>query len=135
MDAGETSALAAPAAAGFELLAGPLDVAEDGKSFSVVLEPRHLNGGDRLHGGMMMAMASMVLGAAARELAGDRRTEPLSLNCDFVSAGLPGDKVVATAQVTRKTRTVLFLSGRLMVDDRVLMTATGVWKVSDEATA
>jgi acyl-coenzyme A thioesterase PaaI-like protein len=53
----------------------------------------------------------------------------LSLNCDFVSAGEPGERVEGRAIVTRATRSVMFMSGTLTVGERVLMTATGVYAV------
>ena len=122
--------------AGFSSYVGPLKERDlDGKSiFEIEILPQHLNGADRLHGGMSMAIASMALGTVAAKLAEGDRVVPLSLNCDFVSAAVEGEEVTAQVEVTRRTRTVIFLSGQLQVEDRILMTATGVYRVAADAS-
>lgn len=117
---------------GFGAYAGPVLRNEAG-AFTFEIAEHHLNGADRLHGGMMMTLAAIVLGAVARETATEKTpgatVRPLSLNCDFVSAGEKGDTVEGRADVTRATRTVLFISGELRVGSRMLMTATGVYAI------
>lgn len=119
---------------GFGAYAGPV-LRQDGGGFTFEIAEHHLNGDERLHGGMMMTLASIVLGAVAKETAAEKSpgatVRPLSLNCDFVSAGEKGDRVEGRAEVTRATRTVLFISGELRVGERMLMTATGVYAIKD----
>jgi acyl-coenzyme A thioesterase PaaI-like protein len=116
---------------GFGDFAGP--VFRKGEVFVFDIAPQHLNSDERLHGGMMMSLASIVLGEIAREAAAGAEagaaTRPLSVNCDFVSAGMTGERVEGRARVTRATRTVLFISGELKVGERVLMSATGVYAI------
>ncbi len=116
---------------GFGAYAGP--VLRDGSRFTFEIAPHHLNADERLHGGMMMTLASIVLGDVARQAANEKQpgahVNPLSLNCDFVSAGETGETVEGVAEVTRATRTVLFISGELRAGARILMTATGVYSI------
>lgn len=120
---------------GFGGFAGPVAAGEDDKGpvFLFDIAAQHLNGDDRLHGGMMMSLMAIVVGETAQRAATARDasnvTRPLSLNCDFVSAGEPGERVEGRAIVTRATRSVMFMSGTLTVGERVLMTATGVYAV------
>ena len=111
----------------------------DGTRFQMRIAPHHLNGIDRMHGGMTMSLASLVLGEVAREEVAARssgaRAKTLSLNCDFVSAGEIGEVVTGEARVTRATRSVLFLSSTFTVGERILMTASGIYGVeSGEAS-
>ena len=106
---------------GFGAYAGPV-LRNDEGAFIFEIADHHLNADERLHGGMMMTLASIVLGSGAT-------VRPLSLNCDFVSAGEKGDTVEGRAEITRATRTVLFISGELRVGTRMLMTATGVYAI------
>ncbi len=122
-----------PQGNGFADYVGPIDLTGDVFSFTV--EPRHLNGGDRLHGGMMMSFVSLVLGAVAARAVEGGKVSPLSINCNFTSAGEPGDLVEACGEITRKTRTVLFVAATLKARDKVLMSATGVYKIAVEARA
>lgn len=101
--------------------------------FRFRVEPHHLNVNGILHGGMLMALADVVLGCTATEATG-AACSTVSLNCDFVAAGRAGDLIEGTAKVDRKTRTMAFVSGDLYVKDtdgarRTLMTATGIWKI------
>lgn len=120
---------------GFAGFVGPVLHGRDaeGEVFLFDIAPQHLNGADRLHGGMMMTLAAIVMGEVAHAAANREKdggeTRPLSLNCDFVSAGEAGERVEGRASVTRATRSVLFMSGDLKVGSRILMTATGVYAV------
>lgn len=132
-------------ASGYEAYVGPVRKVEGGDAYalSFTIEQHHLNGADMLHGGMMMSFAAIVLAGAAREAAAEqgagRDVEALSVNCDFTGPGKPGDVVTAVAEITRRTRTVVFLSCDLKVEDgdqpRMLMAATGVYRIfSTDAT-
>ncbi len=105
----------------------------DGALFLLDIAPQHLNGDARLHGGMMMSLVSIVMGEVASRTAAAKEAgsgaKPLSLNCDFVSAGETGERVEGRAIVTRATRSVMFISGTLKVGDRLLMSATGVYGI------
>lgn len=128
-----------PEPTGFEAYVGPVTRVSDNTSddvftLSFTIEQQHLNGADMLHGGMMMSFASIVLTGAAREAAGGA-VEALSVNCDFTGPGKLGDVVTATAEITRKTRSVVFLSCDVKASgndgaERMLMAATGVYKVA-----
>ncbi len=125
------SSTIAPEQSGYETYIGPVqqvDMGDGAAALGFTIVPHHLNGADMLHGGMMMSFASMVLAAAAREAAGGD-VEALSVNCDFTGPGKPGDEVTGIASVTRRTRTIVFLSCDIQVGDRMLMTATGVYRV------
>jgi acyl-coenzyme A thioesterase PaaI-like protein len=125
---------------GFGGFAGPVLEGRDGQGalFLFDIAAQHLNGDDRLHGGMMMSLASIVMGEVARAAApggGDAAaTRPLSINCDFVSAGEAGERVEGRAIVTRATRSILFITGDLRVGERILMTMTGVYSIKTAQT-
>jgi acyl-coenzyme A thioesterase PaaI-like protein len=119
---------------GFGGYAGPVARGEDGGGtvFLLDIARQHLNGDERLHGGMMMSLASIVMGEVANVAAAAQdgaTARPLSVNCDFVAAGEPGERVEGRAEVTRATRSVLFITGELRVGARILMTATGVYAI------
>lgn len=120
---------------GFGGFAGPVMGGTEAGSplFLLDIEPQHLNGDARLHGGMMMSLMSIVMGEVASQTAADKeagaKARPLSLNCDFVSAGETGERVEGRAVITRATRSVMFITGTLKVGDRLLMSATGVYGI------
>lgn len=122
-----------PDNAGFEQTVGPIAYApaDEGMGLTFTIGDQHLNGDGFLHGGMMMTLASAVLGQLARNAADGAPTAPLSVNCDFVGPGPKGAKVTGAAEITRRTRTVLFASAELKADGKLMMTATGVYRIGE----
>lgn len=93
--------------------------------FAMQALPQHSNG-RTVHGGVLTALADLVLGMTVRETGDAAAT--ISLNCDFVAAAQVGDWIEGEAEVTRRTRSVVFVRGTLRCGDRTLLCASGVWK-------
>lgn len=89
---------------------------------------RHTNSHGILHGGMLMAFADGVM-ASAVYLETKARAVTLRMNSDFVAMARPGEWIEGTAEVTRAGREVAFVEGRIVVGDRLIFTATGVFKL------
>jgi len=83
-------------------------------------QKRHCNSFGIVHGGMMMAFADGLMAHAAWHGA---RITPLTIRMtsDFISSVRPGDWVEGKARVTRATRSVVFVSGEVMVGSRTVM--------------
>ena len=52
----------------------------------------------------------------------------MQLDVHFVDAVKIGEFVEARCQVVRRTRSLVFMNGELVVGDRIVATAKGVWK-------
>lgn len=118
---------------GFNRFVGPLfRLPDEGETrrFAFVVGDKHMNSFGTVHGGMLMAFMDVAMSKSARAAAGDAEScSTVSLNCDFVGPGKLGDVVEARVQVTRRAKTMVFLSGELVAGDRKLLVATGLWKV------
>jgi uncharacterized protein (TIGR00369 family) len=114
---------------GFNKHVGPIWQSPDKSEFLLDLREFHLNGGGSLHGGMAMALADVVLGRSVRDALDGASAVTISLNCDFIGPAKLGDRVRGTAKITRKTRSIVFIGCELAVEGRVIMTATGIWKI------
>jgi uncharacterized protein (TIGR00369 family) len=119
---------------GFNLFVGPvwqLAISDDGTSghFAFVPEAKHMNGAGSVHGGMLMAFADMAMSRTARH-GSERGSNTVSLTADFVGPGKQGELIEARVRVSRRTRTLVFLSADVTAGDRVLLVATGVWKLA-----
>jgi len=118
---------------GFNLFAGPFwRLAPDGeiRRFAFVVAEKHMNGSGNLHGGVLMTFSDVAMSQTARAANGARPCNTVSLNCDFIGPGRLGDVVEARVRVTRQTRTMIFLSADIVVGERVLGVATGLWKLA-----
>lgn len=117
---------------GFAQTVGPVFRHRDGSEmqqrFRFVPEERHMNGAGSVHGGMLMTLADICMGRSANLAAEGGRAVTVSLNCDFVGPGKLDEAIEVEVAVTRRTRSVLFMSATLAGGGRILMTASGVWK-------
>ncbi len=88
---------------------------------------RHCNSLGIVHGGMLSTFMDGVLAnAVGRETGTASVTVHLSL--DFLSMARAGDWVFGDAKVTRQTRDLVFVEGRIRVGTRDVMRANGIFK-------
>ncbi len=117
---------------GFNAYVGPFygRPRDDGSvHFFVDVRDDHMNGAGMVHGGMMMAFADAVLGTAVSISVDNAPCATMTLNTDFVAAGQNGIRLEGEAEITRATRSVVFVSGRIYQGDKTLLTASGIWKI------
>ena len=123
---------------GFNRFVGPLfrfpeTAGDDVRRFGFAVADKHMNSAGTVHGGMLMAFADVAMSQTARAVSGAKSCSTVSLNCDFVGPGRLGDLIEARVRVTRRARTMVFMSAELVSGDRTLLVATGLWKVSVES--
>ena len=80
-----------------------------------------------------MTFMDVAMSQSARSGTEATGSNTVSLTCDFVGPGRLGDVIEAQVRVTRRTRTMVFLSGELRVGERVLLVGTGLWKIVTES--
>ena len=127
-----------PAAAGWEPytdegfigLVGPFWSRRDGEAFRYAFraEPKHHNRRGIVQGGMLMTFADRSMGMTCWHANGRQPQATIQLDMHFIDAVQIGEFVEAHCRVVRRTRSVVFMSGELMVGDRVVATASGMWK-------
>lgn len=115
---------------GFIGLVGPFWHKFEGESprFVFRVEPKHHNRRNVLQGGMLMTFADRSMGMTCWYANGKRPQATVHLDVHFVDAVQIGEWVEAHCKVVRRTRSLVFMSAQLMVGDRVVGTANGVWK-------
>lgn len=93
-----------------------------------LVEQKHCNRADIVHGGMLMTFADIFFSRAVLEVA-----EPpfvtLRMGCDFVSPAFKGSWVEGRARVTKRGREIIFLEGRITSRDKVVMNVTSQFKL------
>lgn len=107
---------------------GPLFIRDDGSGFAFRATARHCNARGVVHGGMLMTFADQVLGLTVQRALGSLDVATVSLNCDLVAGAVPGDLIEGEAEVTRISRSIVFVRGTLGCGGRILMNASGLWK-------
>jgi acyl-coenzyme A thioesterase PaaI-like protein len=127
-----------PAAAGWEPyrdegfigLVGPFWTRRSGDThlYAFMAEPKHHNRRGIVQGGMLMTFADRAMGMTCW-YANERQPQAtVQLDMHFIDAVQIGEFVECKCKVVRRTRSLVFMSGELVVGDRVVATANGVWK-------
>jgi acyl-coenzyme A thioesterase PaaI-like protein len=107
---------------------GPLYWRRDCSGFAFRAETQHRNRNGTIHGGMLLTLTDQVLGLTVERALDGQPSATVSLNCDLIGSAHPGDLIEGTAQVTRITSSVVFVLGSLRCSERLILTASGLWK-------
>jgi uncharacterized protein (TIGR00369 family) len=117
--------------AGLTDLVGPLwQRTDDGaRRLGFVAREHHVNRRGVVHGGMLLMFADEAIGTAAYD-ANDRQPQAtIQLDLQFIAPVEVGQFVEAEVEVVRRTRSLIFMTGKLRAGDRTVATASGIWKV------
>lgn len=101
----------------------------EGVSYGLLTDAGHLNRNGRIHGGAVLALADHALGHTSVDAGQGRKQATVQLDVQFVAAPMAGDFLVARGTVVRMTRALVFLRAEITVGDRLIATATGIWKI------
>lgn len=94
------------------------------------VQKRHCNSFGLVHGGWFMSFADGLL-AEAVSRASKSPILTIRLTSDFLSIARPGDWLEGTARCTRVTKSMGFAEGEIRNGDKVIFTATGVFKTME----
>jgi uncharacterized protein (TIGR00369 family) len=113
----------------FAAMIGPLFIRHAGAEprFAFRAASKHTNARGVVHGGVLLSFADQTLGLTVQRAVGSVDVATVSLNCDLVASAKPGDLIEGEASVTRITKRLIFVKGRLFCGDRVIMDASGLW--------
>lgn len=116
---------------GFNGHAGPFRHARAGENewlTALELQAHHLNSGGVCHGGVLLTLADLGMGAACFD-AGDRHPcATIELGAHFIAAAKGGQTVVARAWQDRRAGDLGFMAAELEAGGRLVMRASGIWK-------
>jgi len=76
-----------------------------------------------------MTFADRTCGMTARYETGKQYMATVQLDTHFVEAGKIGDLLISRPRVVRTTRSLIFMSTEVSVDDRCVVMANGVFKI------
>jgi len=92
------------------------------------IQEKHCNAHDSLHGGIMMTFADYTLCLAANGGA-EESVATVTCNNEFVAPAFMGELVLGRSELVRRGRSLVFARGELKVDDRIILTSSGVIKL------
>ena len=107
-------------------------IGPDGATVLLEVHKQHTNPNGSVHGGVLMTLMDVALGSSVEGVLANAQPQghPITMqfSCNLVGAARLGELLRLEAQVDRLTRSVGFASGRISVGDKLVMTASAVFK-------
>ena len=97
--------------------------------FKSTINENHLNAAGITHGGYISALVDEGSGTAAHKAAGNVPCVTISLDLKFIGASKIGDEIIGNTKILKKTNTLVFLFCELKCDNKIITSASGVWKI------
>ena len=104
-------------------------ISENEYEFKATVKENHLNAADIAHGGFIAAFVDAGAGTAAHRVADQNPCVTISLELKFISAVKLGQELVGKTKIQKKTKSMVFLTCELTVANKIVATASGVWKI------
>ena len=104
-------------------------ISENEYQFKTTIKESHLNAAGITHGGFIAAVVDAGAGTAAHRAAGQNPCVTISLDLKFISVVKLGQELIGHVKIQKKTKSMVFLTCELKVEDKIATTASGVWKI------
>ena len=104
-------------------------ISENEYQFKTIIRESHLNAAGITHGGFIASVVDAGAGTAAHRVANNSPCVTISLELKFISAVKLGQELIGTTKIQKKTKSMVFLTCELKVLDKIVATASGVWKI------
>ena len=104
-------------------------ISETEYEFKTTINENHLNAAGITHGGYLSALIDAGAGTAAHRVSGNEPCVTISLDLKFIGASKVGDEVIGFTKILKKTNTLVFLFCELRCNEKIITSASGVWKI------
>ena len=104
-------------------------ISENEHHFKTTINKNHLNAAGITHGGFIAALVDAGAGTAAHRSANKNPCVTISLELKFISAIKLGQEVLGITKIQKRTKSMIFLTCELKVENKIAATASGIWKI------
>ena len=104
-------------------------ISETEYQFKSKINENHLNAAGITHGGYLSALIDSGAGTAAHRAADNMPCVTISLDLKFIGSSKIGDEIIGYTKILKKTNTLVFLFCELKCNNRIITSASGVWKI------
>ena len=105
------------------------NISETEYEFKSTINENHLNAAGITHGGYLSALIDAGAGTAAHRSAQNAPCVTISLDLKFIGTSKINDEIVGNVKILKKTKTLIFLFCELKTNDKIITSASGVWKI------
>ena len=105
------------------------NISETEYEFKSTITKNHLNAAGITHGGYLSALVDAGAGTAAHRSAENAPCVTISLDLKFIGSSKEKDEIVGNVKILKKTKTLVFLFCELRCNNKIITSASGVWKI------
>ena len=105
------------------------NISDNQYEFKSIINENHLNAAGITHGGYLSALIDAGAGTAAHRTAENAPCVTISLDLKFIGASKVGDEIFGKVKILKKTKTLVFLFCELECNNKIITSASGVWKI------
>jgi uncharacterized protein (TIGR00369 family) len=104
-------------------------VSKNDYEFKTTIKENHLNAAGITHGGFIAAVIDAGAGTAAHRSSDNNPCVTISLELKFISPIQLGQELFGKTKIQKKTKSMVFLTCELTTGNKIVATASGVWKI------
>ena len=104
-------------------------ISENEYEFKATIKENHLNAASIVHGGFIAAFVDAGAGTAAHRATNQNPCVTVSLELKFISAVKLGQELIGKTKIQKRTKSMVFLTCELTASNKIVATASGVWKI------
>tara|TARA_Y100001970_G_scaffold290240_1_gene423178 strand:+ start:1042 stop:1449 length:408 start_codon:yes stop_codon:yes gene_type:complete len=103
-------------------------LSDNESEFKTVITENHLNRAGITHGGYIASIIDAGIGTGVHKSSGDNICVTISLEIKFIGSSRVGDEITGHVKIDKITNSLVFASCKLKSKDKLIATASGVWK-------
>ena len=105
------------------------NISETEYEFKSKINENHLNAAGITHGGYLSELVDAGAGTAAHRSADNAPCVTISLDLKFIGSSKLDDEIIGHVKILKKTKTLVFVFCELKCENKIITSASGVWKI------
>ena len=103
-------------------------ISETESEFKTKISENHLNRAGITHGGYIASIIDAGIGTGVHRTTSNNIFVTISLDIKFIGSSKIGDEIIGKVKIEKITNSLVFASCKLECEDKIIASASGVWK-------
>jgi|TARA_B100002051_G_scaffold127938_1_gene121721 acyl-coenzyme A thioesterase PaaI-like protein len=103
-------------------------ISETESQFKTTINENHLNRAGITHGGYIASIIDAGIGTGVHRTTSKNIFVTISLDIKFIGSSKIGDEIIGKVKIEKITNSLVFASCKLECEDKIIASASGVWK-------
>ena len=97
--------------------------------FKTIVKKNHLNTIGITHGGYIASIIDSGAGTGAHRAANNSPCVTISLDIKFIGTTKLNDEIIGFVKILKRTKSMIFLICHLKSNEKIIASASGIWKI------